>query len=64
MQSLPSIDLHMHSTFSDGTDTPAQLLKAVKAAGLGCFALTTTPLQAAWSCRASLPPATRSSFRA
>lgn len=40
MQSLPSIDLHMHSTFSDGTDTPAQLLKTVKAAGLGCFALT------------------------
>lgn len=40
MQRLPSIDLHMHSTFSDGTDTPAQLLKAVKAAGLACFSLT------------------------
>lgn len=40
MQRLPSIDLHMHSTFSDGTDTPAQLLNAVKAAGIACFSLT------------------------
>ena len=40
MQRLPSIDLHMHSTFSDGTDAPARLLKAVKAAGIECFSLT------------------------
>ena len=34
------IDLHMHSTFSDGTDTPEMLLENVKAKGLGLFALT------------------------
>ena len=27
-------DLHMHSIYSDGTDTPAALLKKVKAAGI------------------------------
>ena len=36
----PHIDLHMHSTASDGTDTPAGLLERVKAAGLRVFALT------------------------
>jgi len=35
-----TIDLHMHSTVSDGTDTPGQLLDRVKAAGLTLFALT------------------------
>ena len=34
------IDLHMHSTVSDGTDTPEQLLDRVKAAGLTLFAVT------------------------
>lgn len=34
------IDLHMHSTVSDGTDTPEQLLDAVKAAGIGVFSIT------------------------
>ena len=34
------IDLHMHSTVSDGTDTPEQLLDRVKAAGLAFFAVT------------------------
>lgn len=33
-------DLHMHSTFSDGTDTPAELLAAVRTAGLDVFSLT------------------------
>ena len=33
-------DLHMHSTFSDGSDTPEALLAAVRAAGLDVFALT------------------------
>ncbi|MBQ9328646.1 MAG: PHP domain-containing protein [Solobacterium sp.] len=35
-----SIDLHMHSTSSDGTDTPLELLKKVKDAGIGLFSLT------------------------
>lgn len=34
------IDLHMHSTVSDGTDTPEQILINVKAAGIQLFALT------------------------
>ncbi|MCR5526207.1 MAG: PHP domain-containing protein [Lachnospiraceae bacterium] len=34
------IDLHMHSTFSDGTDTPEILLNNVKSMGVGMFALT------------------------
>ena len=33
-------DLHMHSTVSDGTDTPAELLEKVRSAGLELFALT------------------------
>ena len=38
---MPSkIDLHMHSTASDGTDSPAQLAEKVKAAGISVFALT------------------------
>ena len=35
-----TIDLHMHSTVSDGTDSPAELLDHVRQAGLGLFALT------------------------
>ncbi|MDX3096005.1 PHP domain-containing protein [Streptomyces sp. ME01-24h] len=34
------IDLHTHSTASDGTDTPAQLVRAAAAAGLDVVALT------------------------
>ena len=34
------IDLHMHSTVSDGTDTPAEILDFVKEAGIELFALT------------------------
>ncbi|MBQ6385164.1 MAG: PHP domain-containing protein [Lachnospiraceae bacterium] len=34
------IDLHMHSTVSDGTDTPEEILRRVKAAGIGLFSLT------------------------
>ena len=34
------IDLHMHTTASDGTDTPEQLLRNVKAAGIGIFSVT------------------------
>ena len=34
------IDPHTHSAYSDGTDTPAQLLAAAARAGLDAFALT------------------------
>jgi predicted metal-dependent phosphoesterase TrpH len=34
------IDLHCHSTASDGTDTPAELVRAAGAAGLDVVALT------------------------
>ena len=37
---ITRIDLHMHSTVSDGTDTPEEILKKVKQAGIGLFALT------------------------
>ena len=33
-------DLHMHSTASDGTDTPEQLLQKVRQAGINWFSLT------------------------
>lgn len=33
-------DLHTHSTFSDGTDTPARLLELAEELGLGAIALT------------------------
>ena len=33
-------DLHMHSVYSDGTDTPEMLVRNVRAAGLDVFALT------------------------
>jgi 3',5'-nucleoside bisphosphate phosphatase len=34
------IDLHSHSTVSDGTDSPAELVRRMAAAGLNAFALT------------------------
>lgn len=34
------IDLHTHSTVSDGTETPAEVMRAAKAAGLDVVALT------------------------
>ena len=34
------IDLHMHTTVSDGTDTPEALRDLVKAAGIALFSVT------------------------
>ena len=34
------IDLHMHTTVSDGTDTPAEILARVKEAGIEMFSVT------------------------
>ena len=40
MMNEHSIDLHIHSTISDGTDTPEELLCRVRDAGIGLFSLT------------------------
>lgn len=42
------IDLHTHSSVSDGTETPAQLVHAALAAGLGTVALTDHDTTAGW----------------
>lgn len=39
-EKLTFCDLHTHSTFSDGTDTPAELIKKAEQAKLGAVALT------------------------
>ena len=40
MTDIPKIDLHMHTTVSDGTDTPEELLAAVEAAEIDIFSIT------------------------
>lgn len=37
---IRKIDLHMHSVISDGTDTPSELLRKVKKAGIDMFSVT------------------------
>lgn len=44
----PRIDLHMHSSVSDGTQRPAELVRAVAEAGLDVFALTDHDQTAGW----------------
>ena len=34
------IDLHMHTTVSDGTDAPEEIIRLVSAAGIGLFSVT------------------------
>lgn len=43
------IDLHTHSSTSDGTQTPAELVRAAKAAGLDVVALTDHDTSAGWA---------------
>ncbi|MCU1544832.1 MAG: hypothetical protein JWM50_2697 [Microbacteriaceae bacterium] len=43
-----AIDLHTHSSVSDGTETPAELVHAALAAGLGTVALTDHDSTAGW----------------
>ncbi|MFP5370943.1 MAG: PHP domain-containing protein, partial [Actinomycetes bacterium] len=43
------IDLHTHSSVSDGTETPAQLLATAKAAGLDVVALTDHDTTDGWA---------------
>jgi len=51
------IDLHTHSTVSDGTDTPAELVAAASAAGLDVVALTDHDTTAGWDAAATALPA-------
>lgn len=44
----PRIDLHAHSTASDGTDSPAELIAAAARAGLDVVALTDHDTAAGW----------------
>jgi predicted metal-dependent phosphoesterase TrpH len=48
MPSSGAIDLHTHSSVSDGTETPAKLMRAASAAGLGTVALTDHDSTAGW----------------
>ncbi len=40
MNDIQKIDLHMHTTVSDGTDTPEKIAALVQKAGIGFFAIT------------------------
>jgi predicted metal-dependent phosphoesterase TrpH len=51
------IDLHCHSTASDGTLTPAQLVTAGKAAGLDVMAITDHDTTGGWTAAAAARPA-------
>lgn len=51
------IDLHAHSTASDGTDTPAGLVAAAAASGLDVVALTDHDTTAGWAEAADALPA-------
>ena len=45
----PVIDLHTHSRVSDGTDTPAQLVGAARAAGIDVLGLTDHDTVGGWA---------------
>lgn len=51
------IDLHAHSTASDGTDTPAELVAAAAAANLDAIALTDHDTTAGWADAVAALPA-------
>ncbi|MFC4004291.1 PHP domain-containing protein [Prauserella oleivorans] len=54
------IDLHTHSSVSDGTDSPAELVAAAVRAGLGAVALTDHDTTAGWQqAIRALPPGMR-----
>jgi 3',5'-nucleoside bisphosphate phosphatase len=51
-----SIDLHTHSSASDGTETPAELVRAASAAGLDVVAITDHDTTGGWAeAEAALP---------
>jgi predicted metal-dependent phosphoesterase TrpH len=54
---MTGIDLHAHSTASDGTFSPAQLMAAAASAGLDVIALTDHDTTAGWAAAADARPA-------
>ena len=50
------IDLHTHSSVSDGTESPAALVAAARAAGLDVVALTDHDTTGGWGRRGGRPP--------
>ena len=57
---MSRIDLHTHSTASDGTDSPADLVRAAAAAGLDALAITDHDTTAGWAeAEAACPPGMR-----
>lgn len=55
-----SIDLHTHSSASDGTETPAELVRAASAAGLDVVAITDHDTTRGWAeAEAALPSGLR-----
>lgn len=57
MTGARAIDLHTHSTASDGTDSPAGLVAAAAGAGLDVVAITDHDTTAGWdAAAAALPP--------
>ncbi|MDN5931254.1 MAG: PHP domain-containing protein [Pseudonocardia sp.] len=60
MASSPRIDLHAHTTTSDGTDTPAQLVATAAAAGVDVLAITDHDTTGGWAEAVhALPPGMR-----
>lgn len=53
-----AIDLHTHSTVSDGTDTPAELMAGAAESGLAVVALTDHDTADGWAEAAAAVPAT------
>jgi len=51
------IDLHTHSTASDGTDSPAELMTAAAEAGLAALAITDHDTTSGWAPAAAALPA-------
>jgi predicted metal-dependent phosphoesterase TrpH len=45
----PLVDLHLHTTASDGADTPASLVAAAAAAGIGVLSVTDHDTTAGWA---------------
>ena len=56
MVSPPLIDLHTHSTASDGTDTPEQLVAAAHRAGVDVLAITDHDTTGGWDATAAALP--------
>ncbi|HEX2298496.1 MAG TPA: PHP domain-containing protein, partial [Pseudonocardiaceae bacterium] len=51
------VDLHAHTTASDGTDTPAELMAAAAAAGLDAVAITDHDTTDGWAAAVEALPA-------